>query len=96
MSYSKIARKTIQGSQGTHLNKHSNSLKKSQLIISQGKFKKGDVVSDADDDEVRTNASQNHVTATLCTEEFFLRAPYTYMYISPLISAERCGGGGGK
>jgi hypothetical protein len=36
-------------------------------------MKKGDVVVVADDDdEVRTRASENHVTATLCTEEFFL------------------------
>jgi hypothetical protein len=32
-------------------------------------MKKGDVIvdADADDDEVRTSASQNCVTATLCT-----------------------------
>jgi hypothetical protein len=33
-------------------------------------LKKGDIVivaDDDDDDEVRTSASQNHVTATLCT-----------------------------
>jgi hypothetical protein len=42
-------------------------------------MKKGDVVDDADDeddDEVRTSVSQNHVTATLCTEEFFPRNQY--------------------
>ncbi len=41
--------------------------------------KKRDVIIDADDDnyEVRTNVSQNHVTATLCTEEFFFRTQYT-------------------
>ncbi len=47
----------------TYVNKHSKSLKKSQLILSQGTFKKGDVISDADDDEVRTNASQNCVNS---------------------------------
>jgi hypothetical protein len=37
-------------------------------------LKKRDVENDAnDDDEVRTNASQNQATATLSTEEFFLR-----------------------
>jgi hypothetical protein len=38
-------------------------------------MKKGDfiVVSVDDDDEVRTSVSQNHVTATLCNEKFFLR-----------------------
>jgi hypothetical protein len=36
-------------------------------------MKKGDVViiADDDDDEVRTSESENHATATLCTEEFF-------------------------
>jgi hypothetical protein len=34
------------------------------------------VVVAADDDEVRNSASQNHATATLCTEEFFLRTHY--------------------
>jgi hypothetical protein len=55
-------------------NRHSDSLEKSQLTLSQGMMKKGDGIVDvADDDEVRTSASQNHVTAKLCTEEFFLR-----------------------
>ncbi len=35
---------------------------------------KGDVVVADDDDKLRTSASQNHVTTTLCTEEFFLSA----------------------
>jgi anaerobic glycerol-3-phosphate dehydrogenase len=54
-------------------NRHSDSLYKSQLTLFQGITKKGDVVIDADntDDEVRTIASQNHATATLCTDEFF-------------------------
>jgi hypothetical protein len=40
-------------------------------------LKKGDVDDDADDDdEVRTSVSQNHVTATLKTKEFFLRTQY--------------------
>jgi hypothetical protein len=50
-------------------------------------MKKGDVVAVADDDdEVRTRASENHVTATLCTEEFFLGTH---------ISSEVGGGGAG-
>jgi hypothetical protein len=36
-------------------------------------LKKGGVVDDVDDNEVRTSASQNHATATLGTEKFFLR-----------------------
>jgi hypothetical protein len=50
-------------------------------------MKKGDVVvvADDDDDVVRTSASQNQATATLCADEFFLRLS--------LISEERCGGG---
>jgi hypothetical protein len=43
-------------------------------------MKKGDVVivahDDDDDDEVRTSASQNYATATLCTEEFILRTQH--------------------
>ncbi len=40
-------------------------------------LKKGDVNDDADDDdEVRTSESQNLVTATLKTKEFFLRTQY--------------------
>jgi hypothetical protein len=40
-------------------------------------MKKGDVAVNADDDdEVRTSASQNIVTVTMCTEEFFLRNQY--------------------
>jgi hypothetical protein len=42
-------------------------------------MKKGDVVivaHDDDDDAVRTSPSQNYVTETLCTEEFFLRTQY--------------------
>jgi hypothetical protein len=58
-------------------NRHSDGLKKSQLILSQEMLRKGDVDDDADDDdEVRTSASQNHVTATPSTEEFFLRTQY--------------------
>ncbi len=50
-------------------------------------MKKGGVVDDADDDnEVRTSASQNHATATMCTEEFFLRR--LGVYSSPLMSSE--------
>jgi hypothetical protein len=58
-------------------NRHSGSLNKSHLTLSQGMLKKGNVNGDADDyDEVRTSASQNHVTATQRTEEFFLRTQY--------------------
>jgi hypothetical protein len=41
-------------------------------------MKKGDGADDDDGDEVRTSVSQNCVTATLCTEEFFLRVSYKY------------------
>jgi hypothetical protein len=47
-------------------------------------MKKRVVVSDADDYEVRIIVSQNCVTATLCTEEFFLRTHY--LKLSPHIS----------
>jgi hypothetical protein len=40
-------------------------------------MKKGDFIINADaDDEVRTSASQNCATATLSTEELFLRTRY--------------------
>jgi hypothetical protein len=40
-------------------------------------LKKGVVDNDADDDGVRTTVpSQNHATAKLSTEEFFLRTQY--------------------
>jgi hypothetical protein len=49
-------------------NRHSGSLNKSHLTLSQGMLKKGNVNSDADDyDEVRTSASQNHATVTWST-----------------------------
>jgi hypothetical protein len=76
----------------TYKNQAWRQPKKSQLALSQGMLKKGDVVGDADD-EVRTNVSQNCITATLSTEEFFLR---TQFYSSLLISAERCEGGDRK
>jgi hypothetical protein len=59
-------------------NRPSVNLKKNQLTLSQGMLKKGNVDDDAvDDDEVRTIApSQDCVTATLKTEEFFLRTQY--------------------
>ncbi len=43
-------------------NRHSYSLKRGQLTLSQGKMKKGDVVAvDDDDDAVRTSVSQDRV-----------------------------------
>jgi hypothetical protein len=45
-------------------------------------IKKRDVIFDADDDEVRTNASQNRGTASLCTEEFFPRSQYMQIALS--------------
>jgi hypothetical protein len=70
--------KTTLESQGTFSeNRHSDSLKKGQLTLFQGKMKKGDDVADDDDDyAVRTSVSQDRVTVTLCTEELFLRTQY--------------------
>jgi hypothetical protein len=49
----------------------------SKLTLSQGMMKKRDVVVIADDDDnVLTSASQNRVTATLRTEELFLRTRF--------------------
>jgi hypothetical protein len=58
-------------------NRHNDSLKKGKHTLSQGKIKKGDDVAvDDDDDTVRTSVSQDQVTATLCTEEFFYKTKY--------------------
>jgi hypothetical protein len=66
------------GSQGTYSeNWHSESLKKVQLTLSQGKKKKKDEIASDEDDAVRTSVSQDRVTATLCTEELFLSTRYT-------------------
>ncbi len=55
-------------------NRHSDGHKKVQLTLSK---KKGDDVEyEKDDDVVRTSASQDRVTATLCTEELFLCTQY--------------------
>ncbi len=59
--------KTTQGSQGTLLNRHSESLKKGQLTLSQGMVKTGDDIAvDDDDDALKTSKSQYQVTAKLC------------------------------
>jgi hypothetical protein len=58
-------------------NRHSDSLKKSKLTLSQEMIKKVDVIADADnDDEVRTSVLQNYATATRSYEEFFLKTQY--------------------
>jgi hypothetical protein len=49
-------------------NRHSGSLKKSQLTSSQVMLKKGDDVTGDDADyEVRSSVSQNRVLVTPCT-----------------------------
>ncbi len=55
-------------------------------------MKKGDIVDDADDDTVRTSTSQNHATALVCTEEFFLRTQD--ICIALPLNQQRCGGTG--
>jgi hypothetical protein len=42
-------------------NRHSDSLIKGQLTLSQGKMKKGDDVADDDDDAIRTSVSQDYI-----------------------------------
>jgi hypothetical protein len=57
--------------------RHSDSLKKGQLTLSQGKMKKeDDAADDEDNDAVRTSVSPDQVTATMCTEELFLSNQY--------------------
>jgi hypothetical protein len=41
------------------INRHSGSLKKGKLTLSQGILKKGDDVADDDDVKVKTSVSQN-------------------------------------
>ncbi len=70
--------KTTLGSQrNLTKNRHSDSLKKSRLTLSQGMMKKGDVivVADDDDDEVKPMCHEM-VDSTLCSEELFLRTQY--------------------
>ncbi len=57
--------------------------------------KKGyDVAVDDDDDAIRTSVLQNRVTATLCTEELFLRTEYIYIALSTNQTGKNYGGGG--
>ncbi len=58
---------------GLLINRRSYSLKKSQLTLYQGMLKKRDDNYDEFNDEVRAT---NHVTATMSTEEFFLKTQY--------------------
>jgi hypothetical protein len=62
-----------------------------------GDDEKGDVIVIADDDdEARTCVSQNLVTATLCTEELFLRTQYLYIALSSYQLGKNGGGVGRK
>ncbi len=73
-------------------NRHSDSLKKGQLTLSEGIVKKGDDVSvDDDDDTMRTSVSQNQVIVILCTEELFLRTQY--VQLTPHITQVKMWGG---
>ncbi len=71
-------------------NRHSDSLKR----VIQVMMKKRDVavVADDGDDKVWTSASWNHATATLCTEEFFLRTQFICISL-PLYQQKGMGGG---
>jgi hypothetical protein len=53
-------------------NWHSDSQRKVQFTLSEGKKKKGDDVEGEDDDDVVKPVSQDRVTVTLCTGELFL------------------------
>ncbi len=61
-------------------NRHVDILEESHLTLFQVKMKSGSDVAvddrDDDDDMVRTSMSLNRVTATLCTQESFLRTQY--------------------
>jgi hypothetical protein len=76
-------------------NRHSDSLKKGELTLSQGMIKKGDDVKvDDSHNAVRTSVLQNRVTATLCTKELFLQTQY--ILLPSHIRQVKCGGEGGN
>jgi hypothetical protein len=57
-------------------------------------MKKGEDVADyEDDDVVRTSVSQDQVTVTLCTEEWFLRTQYMSIALSTHQIGQNMGGG---
>jgi hypothetical protein len=58
-------------------NRHCGNPKKGPLTLSQGMVEIGDDVAvDDDDDVARTSGLQTPVTATLHTDELFLRTQY--------------------
>jgi hypothetical protein len=85
--------KTTLESQGDLVkDRHSYSLKKGPLTLSQGKIKMGDdVVDDDDDDAVRTSLSQGWVERHF-TEELFLRTQYTVSLFSHIRQVKMWGG----
>jgi hypothetical protein len=59
------------------LNRHSDSLQKSQLTLSQGMLKSGDVnINTDDDDEMTTSVSQKRVGVTLSDSVFIALPSY--------------------
>jgi hypothetical protein len=68
----------VYGSDGSRDSQTGGWASQGQLSLSQGMMKNGDdvAVDDDDDDAARTSVSQNRMTATLCTEELFLRTLY--------------------
>ncbi len=72
--------------------RHSDCLKMGQLTLSQFMVKKGYDVAVDDDDALKTSVSQNRVTATLCTEEVFLRTQYILIALSTYQSGENVWG----
>jgi hypothetical protein len=58
-------------------------------------IKKGDVIvvaDDDDEDDINNTASGNRVTATLCTEESFLRTMFIYSFFLKSASWKCVGG----
>jgi hypothetical protein len=73
--------------------RHSDSLKKGQLTLSQGKLRKGDDVADEYDYVVvRTSVLQDQETATLCTEELFLKIQHIYIALYTYQAGQNVGG----
>ncbi len=74
----KASWKTTQGSQRSTKKQAWWQPEKESTYSFSGNDEDGQFVINvaADDGEMRTSALQNYATATLCTEEFFLRTQY--------------------
>jgi hypothetical protein len=77
--------KTTQGSRGSTTKQAWWQPEKESTYSFSGNDEEGQfvIIVAADDGEMRTSALQNYATATLCTEEFFLRTQYILYVVLP-------------